>query len=559
MAAAGALECSLIRVLRSSFQGAFMNRTSLAALSLSLFLLPLAGCAPDEAPRSAPEPATRAPIAWGACPEGTPYADTPGVECATIDMPLDHRDASAGTFGYFVARLRSGAPHAPAFWMLDGGPGSSGQEFFYGLVDLFAAAMPEVDLYVPAHRGTGFSAGLVCSGEAWGTPRDTELSPAEWQACANEVTAEWGSKLALFNMTQAADDTAEAIERAREPGQKVFVYGLSYGSSLAIRYLHHHPHQADGIILDSIAGPGSVVLSKTDVYFDPVLADVAAICAADALCGSKMGPDPLAKVASVFASLDAGHCAEAGIDRPFLRQAIAMSLMGWGARALTMAVPYRLARCSPEDVTALQHFVSIWTMVFDLDGFSHALESNIAFNELWEDPAPSAATLAARAEGALASLDWGLERKDVYGFWPKYTPEIAPDAWPKSNVPMLMINGTLDGETPLPLAMQAAQHFDGPHQTFVTIPNAPHGAGYQSPTTLPDGLPCGIDMMASFVAAPHGTPDTSCLGSLKPLPFERPAYAGLVFGTGSLWENVPPPAAPPAAHAKHVSRRRLLD
>jgi len=538
-----------------------MKRRPLAMSSLALLLA--AGCAgPGPGERSPADAALAvhgAAVVWEACPEDSVYAWYPDVECATIDMPLDHGDPAAGTFGYFVARKRSGAPHAPALWLLDGGPGSSGEDFFYGLVDELNAAVPEADLYVPAHRGTGRSAGLVCSGEAWGTPRDTELSPEEWQSCADEVTAAWGDDLALFNMTQAADDVGAAVDLLRAPGQKVFVYGLSYGTTLAIRYLYHHPHQADGVILDSIATPGRVFQSQADTYFDDPLRGLGALCEDDALCASKMGPDPIAKIQGALDALDAGHCAEAGIDRPTLRQIMAYALMGYNARVIALAVPYRLARCSPEDVAALQWFVPLWLAPFDLDGFSHALEANISFSEFWESPAPSPATLAARAEGAMASLDWTLERKDVHGFWPKYTPEVAPDAWPRTNVPMLMLNGSLDGMTPLALAAETAAHFDGPDQTFVTLPNAPHGAGYQSPTTLPDGLPCGLRIMGSFIAHPHAPPDTSCTLAMRPIPFERPAYAAFVFGTGSVWENVPPaaatPAAPPAPAEEHAMAR----
>lgn len=540
-----------------------MKRNKVTLSSLALVIA--AGCAgpggEGESPPGSAAAEHRAAVAWGPCPEESLYAWYPDAECATIPMPLDHRDPSAGTFGYFVARKRSGAPHAPALWLIDGGPGSSGEDFFYGLVDEFNAAIPEADLYIPAHRGTGRSAGLVCSGEAWGTPRDTELSPEEWQSCAAEVTAQWGDKLALFNMTQAADDIGDAVTRLREPGQEVFVYGLSYGTTLAIRYLHHHPHQADGVILDSIATPGRVFQSQADTYFDDPLRGLGELCMEDALCASKMGPDPAARIGDVFAALDAGHCAEAGIDRALLRQITAVSLMGWSARVFALAVPYRLERCAPEDVAALQTFVPFWISAYDLDGFSHALEANISFNEFWESPAPSGAMLTARAEGALASLDWAVERRDVYDFWPKYTPEIEPSAWPRSSVPMLMMNGSLDGMTPLALAQETAAHFDGPAQTFVTIPGAPHGAGYQSPTTLPDGLPCGLSIMASFMAHPHAPPDTSCTQAMAPIPFERPAIAALVFGTGSVWENIPPAsstpaAAPPPAEQRMMARAR---
>jgi pimeloyl-ACP methyl ester carboxylesterase len=539
-----------------------MHHRACLAFSIALASVGLAACG-DVPPQGAPTLGTLAStngahaVVWGPCPDGSGYLTEPTAECATLDMPIDHAHPKAGTIPFFVARMRSGVPDAPQLWILDGGPGSSGEEFFdLQVIEEYAWFAPTADIYIPAHRGTGYSAGLFCSGEAPGTPRDTELSPAEWQACAAEMTAAWGSKLALFDMTQAAADVGEAIDRLRPDGRPVFVYGLSYGTSLALRYLHAYPHQASGVILDSVVSPGAEFQSEADTYFDPVLQRYASLCAADAGCAARMGPDPVAKIAGVFGAIDAGHCAEAGIDRPTLWQILAGSLMGWNARTFALAVPYRLDRCTPEDVTALHKFTALWfAPPYSTYGFSHALEANISFSEIWESPAPSPATLVARAEGALASFDWTLERAGVYGYWPKYTPSIDPNAWPDTSVPMLMLNGTLDGETPIELASLAGEHFDRPHQTFVTLPNSPHGAGYQSPTDLPDVPDCGLAIMGSFMANPKGAPDTSCIAHMLPLAFENKRFARVFFGTGSLWDNTPPSPAPPPDAAPAVVRR----
>jgi pimeloyl-ACP methyl ester carboxylesterase len=538
------------------------SRTIAAAFALVAASL-VAGCGSGESPGVTtssstgdhPDGGGPKPVSWGACPADTGYTVEPGSECATIDMPLDHDQPEGETIPLFVARRLSGKLNAPQLWLIDGGPGSSGEDLFWGVADQFSQALPDVDLYVPAHRGTGRSAGLVCSGEAHGTPRDVELSPEEWKACSDEVTAKWGKKLAFFSTTGAARDLGELIPRLRAPDQKVFLYGLSYGTALVWRYLQLFPDQVTGVIQDSVVSPGVLFASKTDEYFEPVLKSYAELCKADALCSAKMGPDPIDKIQKLFTAIDGGHCAASGFDRTLLRQTLGQALMGWRSRVFAFAVPYRLDRCAPEDLTALAAFKALWYQPYDLDGFSHALESNISFSDEWESPAPTAAALKAIGTSKLASLDWTVERADVYGYWPKYPPDAYIDGWPTTTIPMLMVNGTLDTETPIETALVASTHFAGAHQTFVKLPYAPHGGGYQSPTTLADGLPCGIDIMASFVKAPESAPDTSCIAAMKPLVFEDVKFAKSFFGTGSIWENVPPALSPPGPQAREIVPR----
>jgi pimeloyl-ACP methyl ester carboxylesterase len=500
------------------------------ALAVLVPLCALPACGGDPAPPDQP-----APITWGACPEA--YA---GAECATVSMPLDHDHPEGRKLDLLVARKLSGKPGAPQLWMLNGGPGSSGQDFFYGMVDTFAQAMPGVDIYVPDHRGTGSSGYLGCAGEDPASPGGNLITAEEWPACAEQVKKERAADLPFLTVTAAARDVGALIERTRASGQQVFVYGLSYGTTLALRYLHLFPDQATGVILDSVVSPGDLFVSRQDQSYDPVAKKYAALCQADATCAAKMGPDPWARIASVFDKIDAGHCAEAKIDRQLLRRILAETFIGFRGRLLSLALPYRLDRCAPEDLVAIEQFKSVWLAPYDLLGFSQALEVHIDFSEIWESPAPSAAELQARADAALYSLNWASDRAAVYESWPKYPADQYALAWPKATLPMLMLNGTLDPQTPIESAQIAATHFNGPHQTFVTLPNVPHVASYQSPVIDAGALPCGVQVIASFVGSPEGTPDTACLARIKPVAFEDAKLAKSFFGTGSVWENIAP-------------------
>ena len=507
----------------------------------SFVLLIVAGCAePMESvdPPRETRTAVDQTITWGACPD-TDYAFVPTAECATVAMPLDHEHPDGRTVPVFVARVRSGSPHPNQLWIFDGGPGGSGEEFFLGILQWFQAVMPDTDLYVPAHRGTGNSAPLACAGEAANTPLGNEMTPAEWRDCRDTVVDEWGEGLRFFDVSNAVDDFAALIDLAREPGVPVYVYGLSYGTTVNWRYLARHPHQADAIIQDSIVSPNLEFISQSDAYIDPLFQEYAALCAEDSFCSGKMGAHPYEHVQEIVRELDAGHCAEAGVTHERLRQLMGASLIGWDIRPFSLAIPYRLERCSADDITAVQAAMALFfePAAYE-DGYQRALEVNVSFNELWESPPPPPWLIKARVDHELASLeDWTKNRADIYPSWPKYAPDTRDPAWPQTDLPMLMINGDLDGETPIDLALAARDHYHGPNQTFVIIPKATHAAGYQSPTTRPDGIPCGIDIMGSFVRDPRGPLDLSCLDDLEPFSFDNDIAAFVYMDSGSVWDT----------------------
>ncbi|MBN1772622.1 MAG: hypothetical protein JXB32_15235 [Deltaproteobacteria bacterium] len=110
--------------------------------------------------------------------------------------------------------------------------------------------------------------------------------------------------------------------------------------------------------------------------------------------------------------------------------------------------------------------------------------------------------------------------------------------WPTTEVPMLMIEGTLCGATAVCAAHGLADHFDGPHQYHYEHPRSPCCSLGQSVADAPTGLTCGADLFFQFIDNPLVEPDASCVDEMYPLDFAgNPDHSMTIFGTSDLWEN----------------------
>ncbi|XXT14952.1 alpha/beta fold hydrolase [Sorangium sp. So ce429] len=189
-------------------------------------------------------------VEWGGCP-GDFIS-----ECATVALPLDPSKPGGETLPVFVSRhLAPGGAAKAQVWLLQGGPGDSGNMFTGFIEQLWERVMPDVDWYVLEHRGVGLSSRFECPVQEDPSSEDeAEISASEWPACVQALKAQWGDDLAHFTTSADADDLARLIERTREHGKKVILYGASYGTARALRFLQKYPEAVDAVILDSIVG-----------------------------------------------------------------------------------------------------------------------------------------------------------------------------------------------------------------------------------------------------------------------------------------------------------------
>ncbi len=487
-------------------------------------------------------------VSWRACPLKTSGLGGPAAECAVLLTPLRASEPGGDVIEYFVKRYRPpGGRGLRAVWMLQGGPGASGL-VFETLAEQMGTRFPDVDYYFPDHRGTGRSTRLGCPAqEAESSEGGIYITAAEWPACRASVQSGMGPALSAFTTTNAANDVGLAIAATRQPYQGVFVFGISYGTYLAMRYLQLFPTQADGVVLDSIAGPGSS-LYRQDEDANEAARDYFAACARDSVCGAKLGVDPWAKAQSLFARLKTGHCAAIALpDAPthvVFRRAFGSLLMDPALRGYVAPIVHRADRCSADDVAALTVLMGQLTQQPLSPPDEHrlwgwVLSQNILHSEMGESPRPTAAQLAAIREAAVASRDV-TEGFEMNLDWPVYAADPFVGRWPDTATPVLMLQGGLDPATLLRKARAAQAHFQRSHQTWVEVPTATHTVIASSPyvNAVGERRSCGTAMLMAFVENPTATVDTSCVAAVQGIDWTLPNtnYNLALFGRRDAWE-----------------------
>jgi pimeloyl-ACP methyl ester carboxylesterase len=393
---------------------------------------------------------------------------------------------------------------------------------------------------MPDHRGTGRSTFLECP-----------QHDGNGVGCAGELLSTWGADaLKTFSTSTAARDVGFVIDQIREPGQEVHVYGVSYGTYWAQRYLQIFPNQPTAVTLDSICQQGLCSLLKFGYWADRVGRKFMSECANDAFCANRLGADPVAKVNEAIAAVDAHRCAgTSAFDGSTWRSILGMFAIQFPVRPLVPALTYRILRCNAGDVAALKNFTDTLTRPPPGAGnggpppknlFSNALSLHIALSEMLEEPPVSRDELKAMLHDAVFT-EFDPTLHDTLDAWPRYPHDSFVGAYPTANVPVLLMNGTLDGQTPIEFAQQIAPHYNRPGQSLVVMPRATHAVALGgAPTDSSPSAQCGMIVWQQFLTSPTSTLDTSCTSHILPLGFaSAPGIGSAFFGTPDLWDGAP--------------------
>ncbi|MET8655786.1 alpha/beta hydrolase [Streptomyces griseus] len=242
-------------------------RTSLS-LALAVGVMAVAVAVPG-ASAAVPDSARvgPGPVRWGPCPEDV---TAPGLECSTLDVPLDHRRPEGRRIGIAISRLASENPSQRRGVLVTnpGGPGGAGLEYPAVLAGagLPREVLDSYDVIGFDPRGVGRSAPVTCdltreqqyrgNFAPYAHPpadvaREARYARTVAKQCAASRTAS-----ALPHITTA--NTARDMDRLRaalgEP--KLSYLGHSYGTQLGAVYATMFPNRGDRVVLDSNLGPG---------------------------------------------------------------------------------------------------------------------------------------------------------------------------------------------------------------------------------------------------------------------------------------------------------------
>ena len=487
-----------------------------------------------------PSPDALPPLEWVPCAMLTGERDQ-GFDCLDVEVPLRRDVPDAPSIDLFVKRVRTGPPDGRSVWLLSGGPGQGGdgfEQFALQLTDL----EPGLTIYMPDHRGTGRSTRWGClDGEAPDSPGGATIVDEEWPGCHAAAVETYGEDgLRGFSTTEAALDLAWLIERS--PEQSAYVFGVSYGTFLAHRYLQLAPDQAAGVAFDSSCSPGVCHLSAQDLWEDRVgRAWFDEVCAADETCREKLGPVPSEAIADLHAELADGHCRLLGFTpeqrRANLRGVLAQLMLIAGLRPALPAFVYRMTRCDEGDRRAIAHMLDV---VFgggvQPESYSWLLGMNIMVSELWEPSDPSPDELAARYEDTLMCRGVSNLVANQAPVWTRYAePLLAQPV--ESETPTLMIQAEYDPATPVDIAQPMSDALAGDHHRFVVVKHASHTVVSQSPLAEDPTQQCGLSLLRAFIADPSG-PLPDCADATLPPDFQgSPGFAEAIYGTQDLWEN----------------------
>ncbi len=206
---------------------------------------------------------------WGACPAD--IAPVPGLQCATLDVPLDYRQPDGTKIQVAISRLASKNPAKRHGILLpnQGGPGGPGLDF---VGTLQALGLPQevqdsYDIIGFDPRGVGHSTPVTCdlkpeqqrsnvppyAHDAADVVKRAEYAKGIAKQCGSSKTA---SLLPYITTANTARDMDRIRAALGEP--KLSYLGYSYGSYLGSVYTTLFPQRGDRIVIDSNLGTGGL-------------------------------------------------------------------------------------------------------------------------------------------------------------------------------------------------------------------------------------------------------------------------------------------------------------
>ncbi len=499
-------------------------------VAVAAVALAVAACSGGSSPRANPaadETTTTtlaAPAAYeplyveGACPSNVPV--DPRVTCGGLTVPEDRSKPTGRTVRLPVAVLHSVDP-APApdpIVYFSGGPGYSGLDnvglFMRG--DLGGRR----DVIFFDQRGTGGSdPSLDCPEvhEATATilsaaapfEEEQQTGKAALLACRDRLRAQ-GVDLEMYDTPTTGDDVAD-LKRALGIDEWN-LFGVSYGTTVALEVLRSHPDGVRSAVIDSVF-PTTVHdgLEGLAASLERVLGVFYGGCAADPACASAyptLQQDVDALIDSLTTEPYHGHIANPVLGR---EQDIAITGADALAGLFTAFYDSGLIPSLPQLIEVVRSGegggIIDQLAVEGIDFTNGAAEAETAAvtcadRQRFFDPNTDAALLAEHPEyTTLAVL--GGDVCDEFDVEP--VPESFNDAV-HSDIPTLVLADEYDPVTPPPDSKAAADALA--ESTFVLFPGLGHGAVFAAD--------CPRAIYLAFVDDPSSAVDTSCVATMGP-------------------------------------------
>jgi pimeloyl-ACP methyl ester carboxylesterase len=432
-----------------------------------------------------------------ACPQGVM-----ATECGYVAVPENRANKTNKTIKVFVAVSRSKASNkfTEPLMILAGGLGeiaSSG--------GAIAGLFPRMDIVLIDQRGIGLSLpALSCPLAGQSDPNPTNTATQALIVCGERFKSQ-GIDLSAYNATESASDINDV--RLALGFEKVYLFGVSYGTRLAQEVMRNHAQGLKAVVLDSVIPPQVDRPAETPRWIEESLQKVFRACLLDAGCNSRY-PNLERTLDELVTQFNRKPMSVefAGVKSDLNGDGVLGLVLGSLYFSVSIAeLPRIVFGLAQYDATILKgSIVELFTQALG-EGvtwgafFTHECRGEMAFSSIANLRATYALfprLFRTIGESPSVSSEAGFT---VCQAWGLTTPSARENEAVFSDIPTLMMGGEFDPVTPtrlLPLVAAGLKN-----STMIEMKGQAHAVWF---------TPCGLKLFNDFVANPNTKPDTTC-------------------------------------------------
>lgn len=508
---------------------------------LMLPALLVAACTAQPAPQEASPTPAAAATAGATATTGVPrfekndcwFKEPAGrtVECGYLIVPEDHAKPDGQTIKLAVARFKSDAskPEADPIVYLEGGPGGSPlKSSILSQFDVYyGPLLDKRDLILFDQRGTGYSQPALDCPEMVKMALDTldqNLNAAQSEELNNKALLEChdrlvkqGVNLDVYNSAQNAADI-DALRQALGY-EKINLYGISYGTRLALTALRDEPAGIRSVIIDSVYTPQEDLYAGTPANGARAIEALFKACAAESGCNESF-PNLRQMFFDLKAKLDKepvkfNITLKSGEKKEMLLNGDGLVGLVFQAMYDTSALPLLprlISDISSGNTDMAAGFEG--AIVSEIDKISNGMYYAVQCKEEvpFEQQSTIDSALKQYPEYAALASPHVIDACQAYGVKPASAIENQPV---KSDVPTLVFSGEFDPITPPAWAEDAAKTLS--KSFYFNVPRAGHGSSLSAD--------CPRSILLTFLDDPAQKPNSDCLAEQAQGKFAVPPKA----------------------------------
>ncbi|MEP7286607.1 MAG: alpha/beta fold hydrolase, partial [Chloroflexota bacterium] len=454
------------------------------------------------------------------------------LHCGFVIVPEDHSKPDGPTIKLAIAQLKSPNPAADAVIYLDGGPGgySLVSTDYYG--QAFAPLLKKRDVIMLDQRGVGYSEPLLNCPELtmlYYQLLEEDISKEKAAALGLDATQQChdrlvksGIDLTVYNSAQNAAD----VDMVRQAlGYKQFdLYGISYGTRLALTVLRDHPEAIRSVVIDSVVPLDIDLVAGYTRDADRSFKALFSACAAEAACNSAY-PDLDKVFYQLVDQVNAKYITAKGkhpvTDKVYNVVIDGDSLINWLFQSLysTRDIPNLPQMIYEAHAGNFEHIADgLVENVWEDETFSEGMYNSTDCREEVAFTTPDAMIEGAKGvppELANSFADT-LSVQDTFktcDLWGVGKASAIEDLPVISSIPALVMAGHFDPITPPEYSKRVAGNLS--KSFFYEVPNGGHGPSLNGA--------CTFGVVSSFIDNPTAKPNDACLANLHPPTFAVPA------------------------------------